>query len=92
MGEWQPIESAPKSKADGRQVHGIYILAFVPDELYREEDEGTPKPDSLVCVVWWEPLMKNSKGGHGLWMGEGGYEVHPTHWLLRIDELPDPPK
>lgn len=86
---WKSIDSAPKSVADGRQVSGIYILAFVPEPSYHE-DEAPPTLESQVCVVWWEPLMKNDKGGRGLWMGEGIYEVHPTQWLCRIDELPAP--
>lgn len=69
--EWQPIETAPKSTADGPQVHGIYLLGFCPDP-------DTCNLESAVCVIWWEPLMK---GGKGMWYGEGGYEMHPTHWM-----------
>ena len=72
---WQPIETAPKSTAtpvpDGAYVSGVYLLGFCPDP-------ETCNLDSAICVIWWEPLMK---GGNGMWYGEGGYEMHPTHWM-----------
>lgn len=78
MSDWQPITTAPKSTADGRHVNGIYLLGYCPeldmDNLY-----------SAICIIWWEPHMNKGKG---MWYGEGGYEVHPTHWM----PLPEPPK
>ena len=75
---WQPIETAPKSKADGSNVEGIYLLGFIPDpdmsDLY-----------SCIGVIWWEPLMNKGKG---MWYGESCHEVHPTHWM----PLPAPPR
>lgn len=76
--DWRPIETAPKSTADGDHVHGIYIIGFCPEP-------DMCNLESAVCVVWWEPLMK---GGAGMWYGEGGYETKPTHWM----PLPQPPK
>jgi len=75
--QWQPIESAPKSTAVGNDVHGIYILGYCPEP-------DICNLESAICVVWWEPLMKKGKG---MWYGEGGYEVTPTHWM----PLPNPP-
>lgn len=69
--QWRPIETAPKSKADGSCVHGIYLLGICPDP-------DTCNLESAICIIWWEPLMN---GGKGLWYGEGGYEVFPTHWM-----------
>jgi len=76
--EWQPIETAPKSTVNGRDVHGVYILGFCPDH-------DACDLESCICVVWWEPLMNS---GSGMWYGEGGYETHPTHWM----PLPAAPK
>ncbi len=74
---WKPIETAPKSKADGSHVHGVYLLGFCPDpDLCNLE--------SAICIIWWEPLMDK---GRGVWYGEGSYEVVPTHWM----PLPKPP-
>lgn len=74
---WQPIETAPKSTAIGNAVHGIYILGYCPEP-------DICNLESAICVVWWEPLMKKGKG---MWYGEGGFEVIPTHWR----PLPAPP-
>lgn len=65
--QWQTIETAPKSTAEGRCVSGIYILGYCRDS------EGP-----IVRVVWWEPLMNNGKG---LWVCDGSFKVHPTHWM-----------
>lgn len=71
MMQWQPIETAPKSKETDCGVQGVYILGFCPEpDLCNLE--------SCICVVWWEP---NMKGGKGMWYGEGGFETHPTHWM-----------
>ncbi len=79
---WMPIESAPKSTytatKHGADVHGIYILGYCPEPDMCNLESG-------ICVVWWEPLMKKGKG---MWYGEGGWEVHPTHW----QSLPAPPQ
>lgn len=74
---WQPIESAPKSPAKGKHVQGIYLLGFCPEP-------DICNLESAICVIWWEPLMNK---GRGMWYGEGGYEVKPTHWMA----LPPPP-
>ncbi len=74
---WEPIETAPKSRADGSHVHGIYLQGYVPDA-------DACNLESNICVVWWEPHMNK---GRGLWYGEGGHEVKPTHWR----PLPAPP-
>ena len=75
---WQPIETAPKSKADGTRVEGIYLLGFVPDEDFVD-------PASVVKIIWWEPLLPNSRGGRGKWCSDGAcgddaIEVKPTLW------------
>lgn len=69
---WRPIETAPKSRhvGDG-QIEGVYLLGYCPEP-------DASNLESCVCVVWWEPLMKQ---GRGMWYGEGGYETHPTHWM-----------
>lgn len=83
MDEWQPIETAPKSKADGRRVEGIYLLGFVPDVDVTDEA-------LMIDVIWWEPLLPNNHGGRGKWCanryGEA-VEVRATHWM----PLPLPP-
>lgn len=66
---WQPIETAPKSLADGSNVRGIYLLGYCPDE-------SAIDPSSCICVTWWEPNIDG-----GVWYGEGGYAVRPTHWM-----------
>lgn len=71
MMEWQPIETAPKSKKTEHGVEGVYILGFCPEP-------DMSNLESCICVVWWEP---NMKGGKGMWYGEGGVETHPTHWM-----------
>jgi hypothetical protein len=77
---WQPIETAPRSTstvvASGTYVRGEYILSFCPDE-------SAVDPMGCICVVWWEPHLSN-----GIWMGEAGEPVRPTHWR----PLPLPPR
>lgn len=70
--EWQPMETAPKCTTDGKRIlTSYYILGYCPEP-------DMCNLDSAICVIWWEPFMK---GGKGMWYGEGGYEVHPTHWM-----------
>lgn len=70
--EWLLIDSAPKTQPlpDGR-VAATYLLGYCPDV-------DACDLESCVCVIWWEPYMSN---GAGQWHGEGGYELHPTHWM-----------
>ncbi len=81
---WKPINTAPKSTAIGSHVTGSFILGFCPEE--------SADPDGCICVVWWEPLQKcevgSRRGMLGVWMGEGGFEVRPTHWT-KLPALPD---
>jgi len=78
---WLPIESAPKSVADGRRVEGVYLLGFIPDS-------DACDPLSCMDTIWWEPLLPNSAGGRGKWCaGKSDIEVSPTHW----QPLPAPP-
>ena len=74
-GGWRSMDSAPKSAVKGRHITGAYILGFCPDE-----DAADPK--GCMAVVWWEPLTDG-----GVWFGDGGFEVRPTHWM----PLPEPP-
>lgn len=79
---WQPIESAPKSVADGTRVEGIYLLGFVPDA-------DAVDPSSCMDTIWWEPLLPNNAGKRGKWCaGKSDIEVSPTHW----QPLPPPPR
>lgn len=73
---WQPIETAPKSTAEGSTVRGIYILGYCPEE--------GADPQSCICVMWWEPLQNN---GRGEWQGEAGFPLRPTRWCPQ----PEPP-
>ncbi len=74
---WKPIETAPKSAADGSRVDGIYLLGFAPEEEL--------SPEACIDVVWWEPLLPNKAGGRGKWvrngMGDDKDECAPTHWM-----------
>ena len=83
MGEWQPIETAPKSTTRptryGNEVQGEYFLAYCPD---MKSPHTNPK--AAMCVCWWEPHMDDGKGR---WQGEGDFPLHPTHWM----PLPEPP-
>jgi len=75
--EWLPILSAPKSVVDGNRVGGIYLLGYNPDA---ETLDG----QAAIDVIWWEPLLKNSKGGRGKWCASSfgeAVEAHPTHWM-----------
>ena len=71
LNAWQPIETAPKSPANGDSVDGIYLLGFC-------QEPDTCNLRSYICIGRWEPLMR---GGKGMWYSEGGHEVHPTHWM-----------
>ncbi|KGQ19868.1 hypothetical protein LF41_2375 [Lysobacter dokdonensis DS-58] len=80
---WLPIESAPKSVADGSRVGGIYLLGFVPEDDVED-------PCVMIDVVWWEPLLPNNAGGRGKWVRSANgtdVECKPTHW----QPLPTPP-
>lgn len=80
---WLPIESAPKSVADGSRVEGIYLLGFIPDDSLVDLSAG-------IDVIWWEPLLPNNKGTRGKWCANrfgDVCEVLPTHW----QPLPAPP-
>lgn len=84
MSEWQPIETAPKSVADGQRVGGIYLLGYVPDS-------DVADPSACIDIIWWEPLLPNKRGGRGKWCANAfgdACEVSPTHWM----PLPEPPK
>lgn len=73
---WLPIESAPRSVADGRRVEGTYLLGFVPSA------EAVDR-QMQVDVIWWEPLMSNKAGTRGKWCASSfgdAVEVEPTHW------------
>lgn len=74
---WQPMETAPKSAADGSRVSGIYLLGFVPDA------EMDFDPNACIDIVWWEPLLPNKAGTRGKWCRSAGdttVECEPTHW------------
>lgn len=82
--EWLPIESAPKSVADGRHVDGIFLLGFIPEDALVDSF-------ARISVIWWEPLLRNSQGGRGKWVADCcdvTVEVKPTHW----QPLPAPPR
>ena len=99
MNTWQPIASAPKSKvtavqflpaeidaiqgkrrAEGLYVKAHYILGYCPDE----DSDLT----ACICVIWWDNLSESPQNAPRFgWIGEGGFEMHPTHWM----PLPAPP-
>jgi hypothetical protein len=84
MRAWQPIETAPKSVADGSRVDGIYLLGFVPDDDLVDRSAG-------IRIIWWEPLLTGANGKRGKWVADGfeeTLEVTPTHW----QDLPPPPE
>lgn len=84
MAEWQTIDTAPKSAADGSRIDPVYLLGFVPD------DAGELSPEACIDLVWWEPLLPNHAGGRGKWCANrfaDVFEVYPTHW----QPLPSPP-
>lgn len=74
---WQPIETAPKSQADGSRIEGVYLLGFIPDA---ELLDGQAQID----VIWWEPLLPNKAGTRGKWCANAfgdSVEVRPTLWM-----------
>jgi hypothetical protein len=83
MGSWKDISTAPKSPVKDGCVNGEYLLGYVP------EDSLDPK--ACMTSIWWEPLTRctigKRRGLMGTWLGEGSFEVEPTHWM----ELPEPP-
>lgn len=80
MSEWQRIETAPKSLANGSHIQGIYLLGFCPEE-------GVD-PKGCIEIIWWEPLTESFSGELGCWFGASAWEMHPTHWM----PLPTPPQ
>lgn len=75
---WQLINSAPKSVAEGSTIRGVYLLGFVPADTDIDPQTG-------VMAIWWEPLTRCTSGKRrglmGVWFGEGGLEVEPSHWM-----------
>lgn len=82
---WRHISTAPKSTVSGdRNITGLYLLGFVPDP-------DAVDRESCIRVIWWEPLMKNSRGGRGIWVTDASdAEVFPTHWRP-LPAAPEPP-
>lgn len=73
---WRSMDAAPKSAADGNRVEGVYLLGFIPDDDLAD-------PQACIDVIWWEPLLPNSKGGRGKWCANRyseACEVAPTKW------------
>ena len=75
---WQPIEEAPKSVANGTRVQGIYLLGFVP----ADHDELS---QSGVRVIWWEPTQRCTSGPRrgmmGTWISDDSISVEPSHFM-----------
>lgn len=63
--EWQPIETAPKSRLLGQ------ILTY---------RKNLPKGHTIggVDANWWQTSFWSEK--HGLWVG-WPLNVQPTHWM-----------
>lgn len=77
MSEWQPIETAPKSKVINGAVRAKYLLGFIPDEAaYVDRAAG-------ISVIWWEPILNG-----GCWNSENCEDAKPSHW----HPLPEPPE
>jgi|GEM_PF-2793201 len=83
VGGWEPIQTAPKSVADGRAVDGVYLLGFVPEDDLVDLKAG-------IRIIWWEPLLCSRHGQRGMWVSDAtdaSIEVSPTHWM----PLPEAP-
>ena len=78
MGEWQPIETAPKD--------GTPILVFDVSEHYGDAPRG-----QTVMVVRYRAYSPNDyRAPGGTWEAPYGpcSADNPTHWM----PLPEPPK
>ena len=71
---WDFMSTAPKSTSTptpaGADVRAIYLELYCPDMVGPISD-----PQAGICIGWWEPHVRG-----GVWMGEGGYPLKPTHW------------
>lgn len=75
---WETMGTAPKSTTTpvltpfkGHDVKAKYLMAYCPDE-------GVVDSQMCICIVWWEPHQGKDK--RGVWVGEMGCEMRPTHW------------
>lgn len=85
---WQPIETAPKSVADGKAVDGVYLLGFVPEDDLVDLKAG-------IRIIWWEPLLCSRYGRRGMWVSDASdqsIEVSPTHWMPLPEAPPTHPQ
>ncbi len=73
---WQPIETAPKSKDN---YIAIPILAFCPNE-----HTGLGTSDDRIRIIWWEPGLKRWADDRDI----PNHYIRPTHWM----SLPEPPE
>lgn len=76
MGEWQPIETAPK---DGTTILALCRPCYV--------ESGKPMPFSYINVVWW----RGEKFKDSLWPWRHSLSdsaAEPTDWM----PLPEPPR
>jgi len=77
--EWQPIETAPKSKT---------ILLFAVTDV--DPVDGGRVRNWMMATGWWHPGYENdAKVTPWCWDGHQvpKYGVQPTHWM----PLPEPP-
>ena len=75
MGDWQPIETAPRD--------GTEFLAYGPeinDDGDDDGDEFIQEYDELICIACW-------RSHSGEWVSDGMVIYHLTHWM----PLPAPP-
>lgn len=93
MGEWQPIETAPK---DGTAIviyepsghYGRIQNTYMPESALKEGEctyfETDPRllrfDDTRYAIGCWTP--------YGKWSNRNCADVNPTHWM----PLPEPPK
>ena len=77
MGDWQPIETAPKDQN---------ILVFgEPEDLILNGDTLVHFRAPLVCAAHWDDIDSSFCLTGGSWLGPF---IEPTHWM----PLPEPPK
>lgn len=88
MAMWQSIETAPRGTCDKYELNGVnYFEIKSPSILVYIPDDSKSDKSQCIEIAWWEPLLKNSNGDLGVWVGAYNEDLKPTHWM----PLPEPP-